>query len=83
MAANTAPPAHPDRRRRSRAPSRLGGLLNDAGYAVDQAADGREALRRLDGGAFDIVLLDIGLPDLSGFDVLTHARRWHRHRSSS
>ena len=36
--------------------------------------DGREALRRLDAGAFDIVLLDIGLPDLSGLDVLAHAR---------
>ena len=52
----------------------LSELLSDAGHTVDQAADGREALRRLDTGAFDIVLLDIGLPDMSGLDVLTHAR---------
>jgi CheY-like chemotaxis protein/anti-sigma regulatory factor (Ser/Thr protein kinase) len=52
----------------------LAELLNDAGHSVDQAADGREALRRLDTGAFDIVLLDIGLPDVSGLDVLAHAR---------
>jgi CheY-like chemotaxis protein/anti-sigma regulatory factor (Ser/Thr protein kinase) len=52
----------------------LSELLSDAGHTVDQAADGREALRRLDTGAFDIVLLDIGLPDLSGLDVLAHAR---------
>ena len=53
----------------------LSELLSDAGHTVDQAPDGREALRRLDAGAFDIVLLDIGLPDLSGLDVLAHARR--------
>ena len=49
-------------------------LLTDAGYAVDQAADGPEALGRLGRGAFDIVLLDIGLPGMSGLDVLAHAR---------
>jgi CheY-like chemotaxis protein len=52
----------------------LSELLADAGHTVDQAADGREALRRLDAEPFDIVLLDIGLPDLSGLDVLAHAR---------
>ena len=49
-------------------------LLTDAGHAVAQAADGPEALRRLDAGVFDIVLLDIGLPGLNGLDVLAHAR---------
>ena len=52
----------------------LSELLDDAGHIVDQAADGREALRKLDAGAFDIALLDIGLPDLSGLDILAHAR---------
>jgi CheY-like chemotaxis protein/anti-sigma regulatory factor (Ser/Thr protein kinase) len=52
----------------------LAELLKDAGHTVDQAADGLEALSRLGRGAFDIVLLDIGLPGLSGLDVLAHAR---------
>ena len=52
----------------------LAELLKDAGHDVDQAADGPEALRRLESGGFDIVLLDIGLPGLSGLDVLAHAR---------
>jgi DNA-binding response OmpR family regulator len=49
-------------------------LLKDAGHTVDQAGDGRTAIACLDARAYDIVLLDIGLPDVSGLDVLAHAR---------
>ena len=52
----------------------LAELLKAAGHTVDQAADGRDALARLDAGAYDIALLDIGLPDVSGLDVLARAR---------
>lgn len=52
----------------------LAELLKAAQHSVDQAADGHEALRLLDAGAYDIVLLDIGLPGVGGLDVLTHAR---------
>ena len=52
----------------------LAELLKGAGHDVEQAADGHEALQRLDAGACDIVLLDIGLPGVSGLDVLAHAK---------
>ena len=52
----------------------LAALLVDAGHAIEQAADGPAALKRLDEGAFDVVLLDIGLPGMSGLDVLAYAR---------
>jgi len=52
----------------------LASLLGGAGHVVEQAADGLDALARLDAGAYDIVLLDIGLPGVSGLDVLAHAR---------
>ena len=52
----------------------LSALLTEAGHVVDLAGDGPEALAMLDGGAFDIVLLDIGLPSMSGLDVLAAAR---------
>lgn len=52
----------------------LAALLADAGHVVEQAADGHEALRRLEAGGLDVVLLDIGLPGVSGLDVLTRAR---------
>jgi CheY-like chemotaxis protein len=52
----------------------LTALLTEAGHVVESAGDGPEALALLDRGRFDIVLLDIGLPSMSGLDVLAHAR---------
>ena len=50
-------------------------LLHDAGYGTDQAGDGPEALRKLQTQQVDVMLLDIGLPGMSGLDVLAEARR--------
>lgn len=52
----------------------LSTLLTEAGHVVDSAGDGPEAVARLDKGAIDIVLLDLGLPGMSGLEVLAHAR---------
>jgi CheY-like chemotaxis protein/anti-sigma regulatory factor (Ser/Thr protein kinase) len=52
----------------------LAALLTNAGHTVDQAADGPEALERLDAGGVDVALLDIGLPGANGLDILTYAR---------
>jgi DNA-binding NarL/FixJ family response regulator len=37
---------------------------------VDEAKDGREALAKIEKGGYDIVILDISMPGLSGLDVL-------------
>ena len=50
-------------------------LLLEAGYQTDQAGDGPEALRKLQAQPVDVMLLDIGLPGLSGLEVLAEARR--------
>jgi CheY-like chemotaxis protein len=52
----------------------LSTLLIDEGHAVELAGDGPEALAMLDAGTFDVVLLDIGLPSMSGLEVLARAR---------
>jgi len=44
-------------------------------YAVETCASGKEALQRLPALGPDLVLLDIGLPDISGLDVLDGIRR--------
>jgi len=49
-------------------------LLKEVGHDVETAADGPEALALLHERPFDIVLLDIGLPTMSGLDVLAQAR---------
>jgi class 3 adenylate cyclase len=53
--------------------------LEREGYSVDTAANGREALEKLEAGGFDLVLLDIVMPELDGFAVLQSIRanqRW-------
>jgi CheY-like chemotaxis protein len=47
---------------------------------VDVAADGAEALRKLDGGDYDIVLLDLEMPVLDGFETLARIRANPRTR---
>ena len=51
-------------------------LLNDAfrteGHEVTEATTGAEALKRLDTGEFDLMVCDLGLPELSGL----HVARW-------
>jgi CheY-like chemotaxis protein len=52
----------------------LSALLSGAGHVVETAGDGPDALALLRDRTFDIVLLDIGLPSMSGLDVLAQAR---------
>lgn len=48
--------------------------LQMAGYVVDWAKDAGEALYGVSVSEYEIVLLDIGLPDKSGFEVLKNIR---------
>jgi two-component system alkaline phosphatase synthesis response regulator PhoP len=45
------------------------------GYDVQSSSDGESALARATSGPFDLVLLDVMLPRLGGFDVLRELRR--------
>lgn len=45
------------------------------GYRVDEAGDGRTALARWENRRPDIVLLDLGLPDIDGLDIVRRIRR--------
>jgi two-component system response regulator CpxR len=53
----------------------LGELLGQEGYAVESVGDGRTGLSRAQSKAFAVVVLDIMLPSLSGFEVLTRLRQ--------
>ena len=45
-------------------------LLRLEGYQADAASSGEEGLKRIESGVFDLVLLDINLPDRNGLDLL-------------
>ena len=49
--------------------------LQYEGYQVEKALDGRTGLERALSGTFDLILLDIMLPALSGMEVLRRVRR--------
>lgn len=49
--------------------------LKVEGHEVDEAGTGAEALRALNDTAYDGVVLDVHLPDISGWDVLQRIRR--------
>ena len=53
----------------------LRGLLEHQGYAVDLAADGVAGLDCALTGIYDLLILDIMLPELDGLEVLTQLRR--------
>ncbi len=51
-----------------------GTVLSRHGYAVETVQRSTDALLRLTNEPFDLVILDIGLPDISGMRILEFAR---------
>jgi two-component system OmpR family response regulator len=52
-------------------------ILRRAGHAVDHAETGLKADKALRTAPYELVVLDIGLPDIDGFEVLRRLRRRH------
>jgi PAS domain S-box-containing protein len=52
-------------------------LLESEGCRVESAADGRDALARIETGSFDVVLTDVVMPNMDGYELFTTVReRW-------
>ena len=51
--------------------------FDQAGYAVTEAGDGAEGLVKAQSGRFDLIVLDIGLPEMDGLAVCRELRRAH------
>ncbi|MBW1635984.1 MAG: response regulator [Deltaproteobacteria bacterium] len=52
-------------------------VLKEKGYDVEVAPDGDQGLRMIEEKHFDVILVDLMLPSISGFDVLQAVRSHH------
>lgn len=50
----------------------LATVVQQSGFAVDTAADGAEAIASIDRDGYSVLLLDIMMPRVNGYDVLRH-----------
>src|SRR5947209_19828318 len=56
----------------------LAHILRSAGYSVDEAGDGDEAILQSKHRQIDLVLLDLHMPDVDGFEVLGYLQEHRR-----
>ena len=47
--------------------------LQPRGYRVDVASGGREGIEKLDATIYDVLLVDLSMPEVDGFEVMKHA----------
>jgi DNA-binding NtrC family response regulator len=50
-------------------------LTLEGGYTVELAHNGTQGIQKIESAAYDLVLLDLMMPDMSGMDVLRHVRK--------
>lgn len=53
----------------------LAHILREAGYDVDEARTGRDGLSWAESGIYDVIVLDVMLPGMDGFSVVSQLRR--------
>ena len=56
----------------------LAHYLRKTGFDVDEAGDGQSALAQLKNRRVDLLLLDLEMPDVDGFDILNYVREHRR-----
>jgi len=54
-------------------------ILKKAGHTVEVARDGREAVRMMGAGSFDLVLMDVQMPEMDGLKRPPRFGRWKEH----
>ena len=57
--------------------------LKQAGFVVDLAMTGEECMEKLSGGEYDLMVLDIVLPQLDGWEILARVGKMRRQKPDS
>jgi CheY-like chemotaxis protein len=60
--------------------SAVAAVLHLEGFSVEQARDGREGIERAVSSAPDIILTDLAMPDMDGWEMIKRLRRDHSTR---
>lgn len=55
-------------------------VLERSGLSVDRAADGEEAIARLESGEYDVLVVDLMMPKVDGHGVVEHVKQLRGHR---
>lgn len=59
-----------------------GAQLKNSGYELEVASNGKEALNLLENGFYDLVLLDLLMPDMDGYEFLDKAKSLANRKKS-
>lgn len=57
-------------------------LLKQEGYEVHSASNGNEALEKLDQGTYDLMMLDIIMPEMDGIELCQIIREMEKHKET-
>lgn len=55
-------------------------VLDQAGYEVVQAVDGTDALTKLDGSPFDLIVTDVNMPNMDGIELTGKVRGLEKYK---
>src|SRR6188508_1710599 len=53
----------------------VAGYLRNAGFTVEEADNGADALRKMEAQTFDVVITDLRMPEMDGFGLLEAIKR--------